>query len=105
MAVRSRYNTARLAGRWDELRGADFLFLREFAYAAMFRFNRRDEFNVPYGGISYNRKSLADKARLLFGAPMLARLGDTRVPQPGLRAVPGRLRTRGGRFRVRRPAL
>jgi DNA adenine methylase len=77
MAVRARYNAARLAGRWDATRAADFLFLREFAYAAMFRFNRRDEFNVPYGGISYNRKSLADKARLLFGEAMLARLATT----------------------------
>ena len=76
-AVRSRYNAARLAGRWDEIRSADFLFLREFAYAAMFRYNGRDEFNVPYGGISYNRKSLDDKARLLFGSPMLARLSAT----------------------------
>jgi DNA adenine methylase len=77
MAIRARYNCARLAGRWDALRAADFLFLREFAYAAMFRFNSRDEFNVPYGGISYNRKSLADKARLLFGDAMLARLATT----------------------------
>ena len=77
MSVRARYNAARLADRWDATRNADFLFLREFAYAAMFRFNARDEFNVPYGGISYNRKSLADKARLLFSEPMLARLANT----------------------------
>jgi DNA adenine methylase len=76
-AVRARYNAARLADRWDATRNADFLFLREFAYAAMFRFNARDEFNVPYGGISYNRKSLADKARLLFSQPTLARLANT----------------------------
>ncbi|HLY49568.1 MAG TPA: DNA adenine methylase [Solirubrobacteraceae bacterium] len=77
MSVRARYNAARLAGRWDAIRGADFLFLREYAYAAMFRFNRRDEFNVPYGGISYNRKSLAEKGRLLFSPAMLARLAST----------------------------
>jgi DNA adenine methylase len=77
MSVRVRYNGARLAGRWDATRAADFLFLREFTYAAMFRFNARDEFNVPYGGISYNRKSLAGKARLLFSEAMLARLANT----------------------------
>jgi DNA adenine methylase len=77
LAVRRRYNVARLADRWDATRAADFLFLREYAYAAMFRFNRRDEFNVPYGGISYNRKSLSDKARLLFSQPMLERLAST----------------------------
>ncbi|MGH2512287.1 MAG: DNA adenine methylase [Candidatus Limnocylindrales bacterium] len=78
MSVRARYNEARRAGRWDATRAADFLFLREFAYAAMFRFNRRDEFNVPYGGVSYNRQSFTDKARWLFGLPMLARLSNTR---------------------------
>jgi len=77
MAVRQRYNEARRTDRWDALRSADFLFLREFAYAAMFRFNARDEFNVPYGGITYNRKSLADKVRAMFGEPMVARLAAT----------------------------
>ncbi|HEX7590478.1 MAG TPA: DNA adenine methylase [Candidatus Limnocylindrales bacterium] len=77
MAIRSRYNRYRLAGEWDHYRSADFFFLREFAYAAMFRFNSRDEFNVPYGGISYNRKSLLPKVNLLFSEPMLARLSAT----------------------------
>jgi DNA adenine methylase len=77
MAVRHRYNRARRAGRWDRLRSADFLFLRELAYAAMFRFNARGEFNVPYGGITYNRKSLADKVELMFSQAMQARLQAT----------------------------
>ncbi len=77
MAVRARYNAARVAGRWDPTRAADFLFLREYSYASMFRFNRHDEFNVPYGGISYNRKPLSDKVRLLFSPAMLARLAAT----------------------------
>ena len=75
--VRARYNAARRADSWAPTRLADFLFLREFAYAAMFRFNAADEFNVPYGGITYNRKSLADKAGLLLGGPMLARIANT----------------------------
>lgn len=77
MAVRARYNEARHAGRWDERRSADFLFLREFAYAAMFRFNARDEFNVPYGGITYNRKPFADKVRAMFDPSMVGRLAAT----------------------------
>jgi DNA adenine methylase len=77
MAIRHRYNDARLANRWESFRAADFLFLREFAYAAMFRFNARGEFNVPYGGISYNRKSLADKVDLMFSDAMRARLAAT----------------------------
>jgi DNA adenine methylase len=77
MAIRARYNRARLTGERSETRLADFFFLREFAYAAMFRFNSRGEFNVPYGGISYNRKSLSDKVEVLFGIEMLGRLKNT----------------------------
>jgi DNA adenine methylase len=77
MAVRQRYNAARHAERLDAWRSADFLFLRELAYAAMFRFNARDEFNVPYGGISYNRKSLSGKVALLYSEEMVARLAAT----------------------------
>jgi DNA adenine methylase len=77
MALRARYNAARLAGRLDPVRLADFLFLREYAYAAMFRFNRRGEFNVPYGGVSYNRKSLHAKADVLFGDALRPRLANT----------------------------
>lgn len=40
---------------------AIFFFVRENAYASMFRYNSRGEFNVPYGGISYNRKDLTRK--------------------------------------------
>ena len=79
MSIRGRYNAARLAAAYDACRTGDFFFLREFAYAAMFRFNARGEFNVPYGGVTYNRKSLADKAALLFGAPVRARLANTEL--------------------------
>lgn len=77
MSIRARYNRARLSETWNEVRLADFLFLRQFAYAAMFRFNSRGEFNVPYGGVTYNRKSLADKLDILFSAGMLERLQNT----------------------------
>jgi DNA adenine methylase len=77
MSIRARYNRSRLSETWSETRLADFLFLREFTYAAMFRFNSRGEFNVPYGGVSYNRKSLGDKLEILFGSAMLERLRNT----------------------------
>jgi DNA adenine methylase len=77
MSIRARYNRARLSETWNETRLADFFFLREFAYAAMFRFNSRGEFNVPYGGVTYNRKTLADKLDILFSAGMLGRLQNT----------------------------
>jgi DNA adenine methylase len=77
MSIRARYNRARLSGTWSEIRLADFFFLREFAYAAMFRFNSRGEFNVPYGGVSYNRKALTDKVKVLFSTSILGRLQNT----------------------------
>jgi DNA adenine methylase len=77
MSVRARYNAPRLADTWNAFRLADFLFLRELTYAAMFRFNAKDEFNVPYGGVTYNRKSLADKTALLFSSRLLERLSNT----------------------------
>ena len=34
-----------------------YLFIRDFCYSSMFRFNSSGEFDVPYGGISYNGKT------------------------------------------------
>lgn len=42
-------------------RVAIYLFIREYCYSSMFRFNEKGNFNVPYGGISYNNKSLEKK--------------------------------------------
>ena len=75
--LRDDYNAARAAGRRDGHQAVRFLFLREYAYAAMFRFNRRGEFNVPYGGISYNRKALADRVGHLGSAGVRDRLATT----------------------------
>lgn len=45
----------------NERASAIFYFIREFCYAAMFRYNRRGDFNVPYGGMAYNKKSFVNK--------------------------------------------
>ena len=42
-----------------------FFFLRNYAYSGMFRYNSEGLFNVPYGGISYNRKNFK-RVRTLF---------------------------------------
>ena len=38
-----------------------FYFIREYCYSSMFRYNSNGKFNVPYGGISYNRKNFQRK--------------------------------------------
>jgi DNA adenine methylase len=50
------YNNYSIYKISSELKSAIFYFIREFCYSAMFRYNKTGQFNVPYGGISYNRK-------------------------------------------------
>lgn len=38
-----------------------FFFIRELCYSSMFRYNRKGEFNIPYGGYCYNRKNMRVK--------------------------------------------
>jgi DNA adenine methylase len=56
---------------------AIFFFVRENAYASMFRYNSRGEFNVPYGGISYNRKDLQRKITYLQSPEIRYHLANT----------------------------
>ena len=39
-----------------EERSAQWMFIREFCFGSMFRFGHNGDFNVPYGGFSYNNK-------------------------------------------------
>ena len=59
--IRSLYNGNDRSVMERSLRSAIFYFVREYSYAAMFRYNSSGEFNVPYGGISYNRKFMSEK--------------------------------------------
>jgi len=70
MHARYLYNTHRAPNKGAH--AALFFFVREYAYASMFRYNRQGHLNVPYGGISYNKKSLSAKMRG-FSAPTLQR--------------------------------
>jgi len=45
---------------------ANWFYVREYCYASMFRFNSKGEFNIPYGGIGYNKKSLRGKISYMF---------------------------------------
>ena len=45
----------------DEFSTAIYFFIRQVCYSSMFRYNKDGKFNVPYGGISYNRKSFLNK--------------------------------------------
>lgn len=45
---------------------ANFYFVREYCYGSMFRYNKNGDFNIPYGGMSYNKKKFIDKIDKLF---------------------------------------
>jgi DNA adenine methylase len=72
MHLRHLYNKSRQLQISPSFASAIFFFVRENAYAAMFRYNSQGNFNVPYGGISYNRKKLNRKV-LYMGSEALQR--------------------------------
>lgn len=45
---------------------ANYYFIREFCYGSMFRFNANGYFNIPYGGIAYNKKDFRGKVDHIF---------------------------------------
>lgn len=55
MYIRSLYSY--MGHYTDGFKAMLYLFIRDFCYSSMFRFNADGEFNVPYGGISYNGKN------------------------------------------------
>ncbi len=78
MYYRSLYNK-QAYNNDKELATALFVFIRNYAYSGMFRYNANGEFNVPYGGIGYNSKTL-DKKLAYYQSPELAkRLQNTMI--------------------------
>jgi len=61
MYFRYIYNNKEKLKISDEFYCAVFYFIRDYCYASMFRYNTNGKFNVPYGGISYNRKDFSKK--------------------------------------------
>ena len=62
-----------------QYKAANFYFVREYCYGSMFRYNRKGEFNIPYGGISYNKKDLTSKVEHMFSPGTAKLLGRTQL--------------------------
>ena len=56
----------RIVEQTPQYRAANFYFVREYCYGSMFRYNSNGEFNIPYGGMSYNRKDMKAKIDAIF---------------------------------------
>ena len=79
MHFRHIYNKADHYRLNEPVKSAIYLFIRNFTYSGMFRYNASGEFNVPYGGIGYNRKNLAKKIDYLRSKPLAERLSETTI--------------------------
>lgn len=77
MHIRYLYNNIEREKISAELAAALFFFVRENAYASMFRYNKQGKFNVPYGGITYNRKDLARKIAYLKSSAVSSHFHNT----------------------------
>lgn len=58
---------------------AIFYYIREFCYASMFRYNKNGKFNVPYGGISYNRKEFEKKIEYIESKEIREYMKNTKI--------------------------
>jgi DNA adenine methylase len=58
---------------------AIFLFIRNFAYSWMFRYNNNWDFNVPYGWIWYNSKNFKKKIDYLKSKELAEHLEKTQI--------------------------
>lgn len=79
MYYRYLYNLGKAGCNTLGERAAIYLFLRQYAYNSMFRFSKSGNFNVPYGGQSYNRISLNKKYTYYYDSELLHLLNFTKI--------------------------
>lgn len=73
------YNKADYYNLDSEFRIALFYFIREFCYSSMFRYNKSGDFNVPYGGASYNKKNIEKKITEMHDEKLVKKLNNTYI--------------------------
>lgn len=79
MYIRYLYNNIDKLKINKSKEGAIFYFIREYCYSSMFRYNNSGGFNVPYGGISYNKKQLKTKVDCMRSEAYINYLKDTNL--------------------------
>lgn len=79
MHFRHLYNEAENLNINTSFYTSIFYFIREFCYASMFRYNKSGKFNVPYGGISYNRKEFSKKINYINSKEIKDYMKNTKI--------------------------
>lgn len=72
-------NLGKITDQSAQYRAANFYFVREYCYGSMFRYNSKGEFNIPYGGMSYNRKDMKAKIDKMFNREMSQLFASTDI--------------------------
>jgi len=75
--IRKLYNERNELDFLEEQTSAMYLFIRENCFSAMHRTNANGDFNVPYGGVSYNKHDLLRKIESLRRPELINRLDRT----------------------------
>lgn len=76
MCIRDIYNDKK---ENKQLHTACFYFIREYCYSSMFRFSKNGNFNVPYGGQSYNLKYMTSKIKQMQSNEIISYLKHTAI--------------------------
>lgn len=79
MYFRYLYNNKSKLKLSEEFYCAVFYFIRDYCYSSMFRYNANGDFNVPYGGISYNRKDFKKKINYIKSNDLINKLSTTQL--------------------------
>lgn len=79
MYFRGLYNNKLIMSTDSTLATAFFVFIRNYAYSGMFRYNAKGEFNVPYGGVAYNHKNMRKKVSYYQSRTLRQHLSDTNI--------------------------
>ena len=79
MHFRHLYNNIKKYGIESSFATAIFFFIRNYAYGAMFRYNKNGVFNVPYGGIAYNGTNISKRMVYLQSDEIRKHMGKTTI--------------------------
>lgn len=72
-------NLGKIKDQSIQYKAANFYFIREYCYGSMFRYNSKGEFNIPYGGMSYNRKNMQFKIDAMFNREIETLFSETEI--------------------------
>lgn len=78
--LRTLYNQTSFA-QHPQLKTVLYLFIREYAYSSMFRYNADGMFNVPFGGNSYAKKDFLQRFKQITNHKVVDKLKHTKILQ------------------------